>query len=114
MKIEEIQKTINVIILKIKDQRQRNDFFGLLTSGIACLEYSYHLIDPMLEDESKYRKLEAEEINNGALGRAETIAKASEHYKNWQKARYMHNTLLELNMTCKRLANSNDKELKAN
>ena len=114
MQITEIQKTIGIILNKVAQQRKAGDYYGLITSGIASLEYSYYLIEPMIQAESEYRKLEASEITNGSLGRAETIAKASEHYKDWQKARYLHDTLLEINMSCKKLSSSNDKELKAN
>lgn len=110
MKIEEIEKTINSIMNNIKLNRQKNNYIGLIENGIACIEYSYQLIDIIVNNEQDYRKLEAKEIESGSLGRAEAIAKASDYYKNWKKATFMYNALLEMNMTCKKLAFTNEKE----
>jgi len=111
MKIEELQKVINVIFITIKADRQKNNINGLLNNGIACLEYSYQLIDIMVNFESEYRKFEADLIDKGfTSAKAETQAKATDHYKNWTKCKYMYDTLLEMNLTCKKLASSTEKE----
>ena len=114
MSIEEIQKTIEVIMNSIKNHRKLNDYYGLLTDGIACLEYSYKLIDVIVDNEQAYRQIQALEITKETLGKAEVIAKASNEYKNWKKATFLYDTLIEMNMTCKKLATSNEKELKSN
>lgn len=113
MEINEIEKTINSIMTSIKEHRSKTDYYGLVTDGIACIEYSYKLINIITYNEQEYRKIEVREIENGSLGRADAIAKASDYYKDWKKALLMHDCLLEMNMTCKKLAFSNEKEIKS-
>lgn len=53
MKIEEIEKTINSIMNNIKLNRQKNNYIGLIENGIACIEYSYQLIDIIVNNEQE-------------------------------------------------------------
>jgi hypothetical protein len=109
MEITEIQKVIEKILESFKKNRRSNNMDGLLKDGIASLEYSYYLISIITDSESGYRKKEADLISQDpkiSQAKAETLAKATEEYKNWQKARYLYELLLELNMTAKKLSNN--------
>lgn len=114
MTIDDINLTASKIITVIKKQRDNNDFIGIIKSGIASLEYVIHLIPIMVNEEHKYRLAEKEFVLTPMpQGKAETLAKATEAYRNWRLAVALYDTLNELNMTCKKLSNTVDKQLNA-
>lgn len=84
----EIINTIETIINAQKKARKENNFFALLTNAEALLEYLPKLIEYSVDQESKYRKIEATllETEKRAYD-CEVKAKASEEYREWQKSR---------------------------
>ena len=111
MTIQDIQKTSEAILTTLKKQRHKNDTDGLIETGIASLEYAGQLIPMMVDSEHKYRVLEKESVLTPmAQGKAETIAKASEEYRDWRHCVALYDTLNEISVMAKKLVNTNTKE----
>lgn len=113
-------KTIDVIIATIKKHRRNNDYINLVIDGLALLEYTKDLINYSIVNESNYRKLEAEILDKrDETGRrntssfAETQAKASDYYKEWQRTKQFIELIYELTNMCKKLASNIDNQIKA-
>ena len=118
--VENLYKTIDIIIEAQKKARQNNDYLTLMTNGEALLEYIPQLIKYSIEQESEYRKFEAKlsnehyenKRNSGAY--AETQSKATDFYKNWQQAKQFIELMYEMVNMAKKLAGSVDRELQVN
>lgn len=110
---------IDRIVEDNKDKRRKNDRDALLSNGEACLEYTYALIHHAVDQESEYRKFEAELAQTEENGKkvtgayAETKAKATDYYKEWQRAKQVIELLYHLSNMAKALARSIDSEYKA-
>ena len=118
--MEELYKTIDLIVSHQKKARQSNDFYTLMKNGEALLEYMPNLIRYSVEQEAEYRKFEAKTVNEvDSAGKmrtssfAETQAKATDFYKNWQQARLFIELIYEMVQMSKKLAGNIDKELQA-
>jgi len=119
--IEDIYKTIDIIVKAQKKARQNDDYLTLMVNAEALLEFIPQLITYSVEQESEYRKFEAKysnekdekgKLNSGAY--AETQAKATEWYKEWRKAIQFIELMYEMVNLSKKLATSVDKSLQAN
>lgn len=120
MNIQELHKTIGAIMDSNKKARQANNYILLIENGFACLEYVHKIIDIAIDSEKKYRQYEAkvlEELKNsgvkGKNGEAETRAKATEFYSDWQHSIQLITLCYEMVNVAKLLSRSLDKELKA-
>jgi len=118
--MEELYKTIDLIVAHQKKARKNNDFYTLMKNGEALLEYMPDLIRYSVSQEAEYRKFEATTVNEvDSAGKmrtssyAETQAKATDFYKNWQQAKLFIELIYEMVQMSKKLAGSVDKELKA-
>lgn len=118
MNIEDIYKTIDVIVTNQQKARKNNDYLTLLLNAEALLERIPTIINYSVEQESEYRKFEAKiadekdengKRNSGAY--AETKAKATDYYKDWQKSKLFMDMIYEMINLSKKLAGSVDKEL---
>lgn len=114
--ITDIYKTIDSIIKAQKKARRENDYLTLMLNGEALLEYLPDLISYSVDQEAEYRKLEATLTNESIDGKrntssyCETQAKASEFYKQWQKARQFIELMYEMVAMAKKLSSSVDRE----
>ena len=113
--MDEIYETIDLIIADNKKKRSRNDRDGLLENGEACLEYAYKLTHISVDRESAYRKFEAgladktdENGKRNSVGYCETQSKATEDYKEWQRAKQVTDLLFDLANMAKALARGVD------
>ena len=113
-------KIINTILEDSRRARQRGDWFKLVSNAEAILEYLTPIIDYEVEQESQYRKFEAqlstEKDENGKRytgAYCETQAKATDFYKEYRRALLMREHMYEVVQTCKKLAGSIDKEINA-
>lgn len=120
MKIEELNNTIEAIMSSNKKARNENNYLKLIENGFACLEYTHKLINISVDAEKEYRKFEAEELLRlaeagvkGKNGEAETKAKATEHYQNWQWTVQLINLCYEMVNVSKLLSRSMESEYKA-
>lgn len=120
MKIEDVYKTIDVIITAQKKARQNNDYNTILLNAEALLEYLPGLINYSVTQEKEYRKEEARlanendqngKKNSGAY--CETQAKATDFYTEWQRSKQFIELVYELVNMSKKLAGSVDKEYNA-
>lgn len=118
--MDELYKTIDKIIESQKVARKRNDYDTLLLNGEACLEYAYQLILYGVDQESEYRKFEASLADkldeNGkkfTSAYCETKAKATDAYREWQRAKQVVELLYDLANMGKALAKGVDRELNA-
>lgn len=118
--IDEVYLTIDAIIAAQKKARKENDFLTLLVNSEALLEYLPSLINYSVNQESEYRKFEAKLIDekdengkrfSGAY--CETKSKATDYYRDWQRAKLFIELIYEMVMMGKKLAGSVDKELNA-
>lgn len=116
----ELYETIDRIIADCKVKRSRNDRDGLLENGQACLEYAYRLTHYSVDMESSYRKFEAdladktdENGKRNTSAYAETQAKATDFYKEWQRARQVIEVLNDLANMAKALARGVDSSYNA-
>jgi hypothetical protein len=116
--IESTYKVIDTIIKAQKIARSRNDFLALMLNGEALLEYLPTLINYAVDQEGEYRKFEANLANTVKDGKllsssyCETQAKATEYYREWQRAKNFIELLYEMVYMAKKLSTSVDKELK--
>lgn len=119
--MDSLYKTIDIIIAHQKKARQNNDFYTLMKNGEALLEYMPDLIRYSVDQEAEYRKFEAKTVNDyDSAGKmrtssyAETQAKATDFYKNWQKSKLFMELIYEMVQMSKKLAGSVDKEFNSN
>ena len=118
--IEQIYKTIDLIVDSFKKHRRNNDFVNLLTDGLALLEFIPQFINYSVEQESEYRKFEAgliDEVDENKKkltgSYCETKAKATSFYKEWSKAKMFIDLMYEMVNLSKKLAGSVDLSLQA-
>jgi hypothetical protein len=115
--MDEIYRTINIIITAQKKARRDNNFLALMSNAGALLEYLPDLICYSVDQESEYRKYEAK-LSDGRddTGKrytnsyCETQAKATDYYKEWQKSKLMIDLLYELTNMAKKLSGSINNE----
>lgn len=120
--MEAIYQTIDLIIDAQKKARKNNDFLTLLVNSEALLELLPKLINYSVDMESQYRKFEAKladlmdegkkRLNSSAY--CETQAKATDEYREWQKAKLFQELIYEMVNIGKKLAGSVDKEFNSN
>jgi hypothetical protein len=109
--MEQIYNTIDKIVAAQKKARANNDFLGLMVNAEALLEYLPSLINHSVDSESEYRKYEAGIINERddtgkryTSSYCETMAKATDYYKAWQKAKQFIELMYEMVNLSKKLA----------
>jgi len=119
MNIEPTYKIIDVIIKAQKKARNDHNYLLLMENGQALLEYIPNLISYMVEQEGEYRKFEAklsdeytgDKRNSSAY--CETQSKATEFYKEWQKAKNFLELIYELVNMSKALGRGINNEFNA-
>lgn len=110
--MEQIYKTIDAIISAQKKARKDNNFVALMINAEALLEYIPQLIEYSINQEHYYRKYEAELSNkidpvsmkSFTSSYCDTQAKATEEYKNWQRAKQTIDWMYEVVNMSKKLA----------
>lgn len=109
--MEEVYKIVDVIVKAQKKARKDNDFFGLMKNAEALLEYIPQLIDYSINREHEYRKFESQILNSVTENAkpvtssyAETQAKATDAYRDWQKAKQTIDWMYEMVNMSKKLA----------
>ena len=119
MTLQEISKTIDVIMESNKQAREQNNYIKLIENGFECLGFINKLINIAIDSEKFYRKLEASTLlelksqgNKGKNGEAEVVAKASQYYSDWQNAKMLIDLCYEMNNVSKKLADSLNNELR--
>lgn len=112
----EIYKTLEAIKNSNKKARQDNNYYQLLLNSQALLDYLPDLIDYNVEQEHLYRKFEAEQLSveNMTSAKADTLAKATEFYKEFIRSKNYKEWIYEAINVAKKLAIDTDKNLKAN
>lgn len=119
MEIQVLYKLIDTIFLAQKKARHNNDYLTLMVNAEALLENLPTLINYSIDQESQYRKFEAKLASEEIEGKkptgsyCETQAKATDFYKEWQKAKLFIDLMYEMVALSKKLAGSVDKELSA-
>lgn len=118
--VELTYKAIDAIVRSNKEARDAGNYIGLVLNGQMCLNHVWTLVSHGIEQESLYRKFEARRLNEllasgerGKNGIAEVEAKATDYYREWQKATQTVNLLYEMTNLAKKLAGDVDKNLKA-
>lgn len=118
--MEEVFKTIDIIFEAQKKARHKNDYNTLMVNAEALLERVPALINYSIEKEKQYRKEEAKIANErDETGKqrsgsyAETQAKATEYYTEWQKAKLFMDLIYEMVALSKKLATGVNQEFKA-
>lgn len=118
--MEQFYKTIDIIVKAQQKARQNNDYLTLMVNAEALLERIPELINYSVDQEAIYRKYEAKVLDekdengkNRTSSYAETQAKATEAYKEWQRAKNFIEFMYEMVNLSKKLAGSVDKELQA-
>lgn len=113
-------KIIQTIISAQKKARASNDYLGIIMNSEALLEYLPELINHSVDMEALYREFEAklaDELDEQGKRRSgaycETKAKATEHYREWQRSKQMIELVYELVQMGKKIASSVDKEFNA-
>lgn len=102
-----------------KKARHNNDYLTLMVNAEALLENLPLLINYCVDQENEYRKFEAKLANEmtdnkkNTSSYCETQAKATENYKEWQKAKQFIELMYEMVALSKKLAGSIDKEMQA-
>lgn len=114
-------ETIDIITKKFRADRKANNYLGLVEDGLALLEEIPKLVEISIIQESEYRKFEArlsdEKDENGKRftnSYCETQSKATDYYKDWQKAKQTIEFVYELVNMSKILARGVSKEFNAN
>lgn len=119
MEIQVLYKLIDTIFLAQKKARHNNDYLTLMVNAEALLENLPTLINYSIDQESQYRKFEAKLASEEIEGKkptgsyCETQAKATDFYREWQKAKLFIDLMYEMVALSKKLAGSVDKELSA-
>lgn len=113
---------LELIIKSNKQKRKGKDYLGILLNSEAVLEYLPALIQYEVDKESEYRKFEASilELEGAELkGRkitsslAETLAKATNDYKEFRKAQLFRELSYEVVQMGKKIAGSVNQEFNA-
>lgn len=109
--MEQIYKTIDAIVMAQKKARKENNFLALMINAEALLEYLPSMINHSVDSESEYRKFEAGMVDQRddtgkryTSSYSETKAKATEFYKEWQKAKQFIELMYEMVNLSKKLA----------
>ena len=118
--MEQTYKVLDTIIKAQKKARQDHNYLLLMENGYALLEYSPTLVNYMIEQEHEYRKFESglvdEKDENGkqrTSSYAETKAKATTFYKEWQRAKNFLDLVYELVNMSKALGRGINNEFNA-
>lgn len=113
-------KVIQTILADSREARQKGNWFKLITNSEAMLEYLSPIIDYEVEQESLYRKFEADlSDNTDENGKrfsgsyCETKAKATDFYKEYRRAMLVREQMYEIIQVSKKLAGSLDQEIKS-
>lgn len=111
----EIYETLTLIKNSNKKARKDNNYYQLLLNAQALLDYLPDLIDYNVEQEHLYRKYEASQliIDTMTSAKAETMAKATEHYKEFIRSKNYREWIYEAINIAKKLAIDTDKNLKS-
>lgn len=119
MEIQVLYNLIDKIFLAQKKARHNNDYLTLMLNAEALLENLPTLISYAVDQENEYRKFEANLTNTEIEGKkptssyCETQAKATQFYKEWQRAKLFMELMYEMVALSKKLAGSVDNELSA-
>ena len=112
---------IDIITKKFRADRKANNYLGLVEDGLALLEEVPKLIEISITQESLYRQYEAklsdERDDTGKRNTnsyCETQSKATEYYRDWQKAKQTIEFVIDLVNMSKILARGLTKEFNAN
>lgn len=108
--MNEVYEKIELIFQSQRKARANNDYITLIVNAEACVEYIHKLIPYITDQEWLYRKVEAKESETNTSSKAEVIAKASEYYKEYIKAKMMIELLYEMINISKKLATGVNKE----
>lgn len=115
-----VYETVDIITKKFRADRKSNNYLGLVEDGLALLEEIPKLIEISITQEAEYRKYEAklsdERDENGKRfsgAYCETQSKATEFYKEWQKAKQFQELVYNMVNMAKILAKSVDNEFKS-
>ena len=118
--IEQTYSTIDIIIKAQKKARNDHNYLLLMENGQALLEYIPNLISYMVEQEAEYRKFEAKLIDERddtskryTSSYCETKSKATDFYKEWQKAKNFLELIYELVNMSKALGKGLNSEFNA-
>ena len=117
--MEQVYKTIDLIIQHQKKARQEDNYLKLMVNAEALLEFIPQLINYSVEQESEYRKFVAGLIDEKDGDKkltgsyCETKAKATSFYKEWSKAKQFIELMYEMVNLSKKLAGSVDKSLQS-
>lgn len=116
-----VYDTIELITSKFRADRKANNYLGLVEDGLALLEEVPKLIEISITQESLYRQFEArlaDEVDEKGKKvpntYCETMSKATDNYKEWQKAKQLIEYVYELVNMSKILARGVSKEFNAN
>jgi len=106
--MHEIYKTFEMIRKSNLEARKNNLYDKLLENAQALSDYIPQLIEILVTEENKYRKIEAEALNEEKMtsARAETVAKSSENYKEYIRAKLTLDWCYETINISKKLATS--------
>lgn len=111
---------IDTIIKDTKQKHERHDEIGIISNAFVLLSHMSDLIKYEVDNEAIYRKKEAEllsSFDNTGKARtsswAETNARASDEYKNYQKAMKFRDLLYEVVQLSKKVATATSKEFNA-
>ena len=90
------------------EARKMNNYDKLLENAQALSDYIPQIIDILVEQENLYRKYEAELLNQEKMtsSKAETLAKATEYYKEYKRAELIQDWAYETINISKKLATS--------
>lgn len=117
---ELVYKAIDKIASENKKARDSGNYFALVLNGQMCLNHIASLISHSIEQQSLYRKFEARRLSElttsnekGKNGIAEVEAKATDYYKEWQRAEMTIELMYNLANMAKLLAKDVDKNLKS-
>jgi len=114
--IEEIYSAIDRIVEAQKKARLKNDYLTLLVNAEALLERIPQLIIYSTDQEHEYRKFEAKladikiDDKRQSSSYCETMAKATDNYKNWQRSKLFMELVYEYINISKKLASSVNSE----
>lgn len=115
--MEEIYKTIDLIIEYQKKARRENNFVRLVINAEALLELIPRLIDHSVTQEGLYRKFEATMSNERddtgkryTSSYSETQAKATDMYTEWRKADKFIELMYEMVNLSKKLVSTVEKD----
>ena len=90
------------------EARKMNNYDKLLENAQALSDYIPQIIDILVEQENQYRKFDAELLSQEKMtsSKAETMAKATDYYKEFKRAELMQDWAYETINISKKLATS--------